>query len=144
MGTLLFIFLGVVILFMSLAFFFIGRNNGLKQAKKIANSCYLTDTKFSISTFEKLTEYNKTDCIPFIVFSFYIAFFALLFFIGECNNVHDNIINKYNNGDYVQVEDTRSFVTADSTKFEKTAPVRYYTKKEFEHIVKKGKLNKIN
>ena len=142
MGILLFIFLGVIILFISIAFFFIGRKNGIRQAEKIVNDS--TDGEsFSIGTFDTLIEDKKLNCTPFIALSFYIILLVLLFFIDECLGVHNNIINRYNNGDYVQVEDTRSFVTADSTKFEKAYPVRYYTKKEFERLVKKEKLNKI-
>ena len=137
MGILLFIFLGVIILLISIAFFFIGRKSGIRQAEKISNEAT------NIRAFDTLIEDKKMDCEPFIVLSVYIALIVLLFFIDECLGVHNNIINRYNNGDYVQVEDTRSFVTADSTKFEKTSPVRYYTKKEFERLVKKGKLNKI-
>lgn len=137
MGILLFIFLGIIILFISIAFFFIGRESGLRKAEKIANDAN------SNHMFDTLIGYKKMDCVPFIVFSVYIALIILLLFIDECLGVHNNIINKYNNGDYVQVEDTRSFVTADSTKFQKISPVRYYTKKEFERLVKKGKLNKI-
>ena len=135
MGILLFIFLGVIILFISIAFFFIGWKSGIRQAEKIANDAN------SIHAFD--IEEKKMDCKLFIMFSVYIALIVLLLFINECLGVHNNIINRYNNGDYVQVEDTRSFVTADSTKFQKISPVRYYTKKEFERLVKKGKLNKI-
>ena len=137
MGILLFIFLGVIILFISIAFFFIGRESGLRKAEKIANEA------INIRAFDTLIEDKKLNCTPFISLSFYIILLVLLFFIDECLGVHNNIINKYNNGDYVQVEDTRSFVTADSTKFQKISPVRYYTKKEFERLVKKGNLNKI-
>ena len=137
MGILLFIFLGVIILFISIAFFFIGRESGLRKAEKIANEA------INIRAFDTLIEDKKLNCTPFISLSFYIILLVLLFFIDECLGVHNNIINKYKNGDYVQVEDTRSFVTADSTKFEKAYPVRYYTKKEFERLVKEGKLNKI-
>ena len=137
MGILLFIFLGVIILFISIAFFFIGRESGLRKAEKIANEA------INIRAFDTLIEDKKLNCTPFISLSFYIILLVLLFFIDECLGVHNNIINKYNNGDYVQVEDTRSFVTADSTKFQKISPVRYYTKKEFERLVKEGKLNKI-
>lgn len=143
MGTLLFIFLGVMILFIALTFFFLGRKSGLRQAEKIVENC-TTNESFNIGTFRTRAECKRIDCSPFIAIGVYVALIIFLFFAGECTDVHNNIIKKYNNGDYVQVEDTRSFVTADSTKFEKISPVRYYTKKEFERIVKQEDLNKID
>lgn len=85
--TFHFITLAIGLIFLALAFFFIGRASGIKKEGG-----------------------DDTSVAPAGALLAYLAAMALVTFAGSYSELRENYIKKYDNKDYVWVSGTKSFV----------------------------------
>lgn len=132
--TTFFITLGLTLVFIFLASFFLGRKTALKYYKQF--TAHENDPKAK-STLARLSDRDDNAGM-----FFGLAIYALLIvgsvFAASFSSCRNEFARKYDNGDYVWVQSERQYTTKDSLKFRQQVETYLITRKDFDRRVENG------